>query len=214
MNHTEIKAKFHNHEKSLSYLNSYGKIPYILSETGSSLSGGLKLSGVFGGCLWSVDFQLYAMSRGVARVASTQRPVSKHSLWTPLACLPGVPGPSVRPLFYAQPFIADLLGKSGKTDVVEMDLQSDVFTAYGAYEGDTLARIALINMRQWHEGGGKQPGNHTFSVNVPGNATTVTVQALHADAGSEALGFDLNSNQNITWAGYQWSYSVDNGKGH
>lgn len=214
MNHTAIKQKFRNHEKSLAYLNSHGKVPYVLSETGSSLSGGLDLSGVFGDCLWSVDFQLYAMSNGVARVASTQRPVSKHGLWTPLAGLPGVPGPSVRPLFYAQAFIADFLGKSGKTNVVEMNLQSDVFTAYAAYEESTLARIALVNMRQWHESGGKQRGNHTFSVKVPGNAAQVTVQELHADAGSEALGFDLDPKQNITWAGYQWSYGVDNGKGH
>lgn len=186
----------------------------MLSETGSALVGNLSFTGAFAACLWSVDFQLYSMSRGVARVDGTQRPAAQHSLWVPISGLKSNPGPSVRPPFYAQPFIADFIGKSGTTAVVNLGLGSEKLAAYAAYNGATLARVAIVNLNEWNTGDSKRPVQ-SFVLNVPKGINSVTVRHLHSDAGAGAFGYDFGgADQNITWAGEQFSYKVDDGKGH
>ena len=109
MNHTAITSKFTNFAESISYLRNHDpSVRYILSETGSALQGSHKFQSWFGACLWSVDFQLYAMSQGVSRVSGTQRPVARHSLWIPKPNLTEE-GPQVRAPYYAQPFVADFV---------------------------------------------------------------------------------------------------------
>jgi hypothetical protein len=68
------------------------------------------------------------------------------------------PGPQTRGVWYALPFIADFIGQSpGK--VVEVNLGSDVLTAYAIYDASTsqLSKFALINLRTWIQG--ENPGN-------------------------------------------------------
>ena len=212
MNHTAIKNRFTNYTKAIKYIQNNDTlryIPYVLSETGSGLEGNLSFVGSFGACLWSVDFHLYAMSFGVARVAGTQRPTVLHALWTPNA-IPGYPEPQVRPNYYAQPYISDFIGNSTSAQsVVEYDLQSDTLTAYAMYSGSQLSRIALVNLVEWSASSNTTRGSHNFTVSIPEkSANSVTVRRLHADAGAESLGFDVNPHQNITWAGEQWSYQV------
>ena len=151
------------------------------------------------------------MAQGVARIDGTQRPAALHSLFVPVNGIPDNPGPSVRAPFYAQPFIADFIKST--TGVVEMGLNSDFLTAYAAYNANGLARVALVNLHEWNAGDNTQRGNQTFVLKVPTSTKNVTVGRLTAAAGAEAGGFD-NGGQNITYAGQQWSYSVDNGKGH
>ena len=212
MNHTAITTKFVPFSKSISYLRAHNPgVPYVLSETGSALGTSDAYSDHFGACLWSVDFQLFSMTRGVARIDGTQRPAALHSLFVPVSGIPGNPGPSVRAPYYAQPFIADFI--RGTTGVVEMGLHSDFLTAYAAYTANGLARVALVNLHEWNASDNTQRGNQTFALKVPSSIKSVTVRRLTAAAGAEAGGFD-NGGQNITYAGQQWSYRVDNGKGH
>ena len=155
------------------------------------------------------------MSQGVARVDGTGRPAANHSLFVPVAGIPGSPGPQVRGPYYAQLFAADFIGKTnGATGVANLDLKSDFLTAYAAYTADKkLARVALTNLHEWNASGGATRPAQAFAVKVPAGTASVRVGRLTAQAGAEAGGFD-NNGQNITWAGQQWSYKVDDGKGH
>lgn len=214
MNHTAIVSKWQTvYAPANKFLRSKG-IPYIISEIGSILKDALPWSSMFGATLWSVDLQLYVMAQGVARINFTQRPRAEHALWVPIAGVPESPGPQVRAPYYALPFVADFVGNSSiPTMVQEMDLKSDVFTAYGAYVSGHLARVAVINLREWSSSMSIPRSNQTFVLTIPGNITSIRVARLHADNGAQARGYDANR-QNITYAGMQWSAALDQGRGH
>lgn len=216
MNHTAMVSHLTNYVKTIAYLrNNFPGVPYLLPETGSSIgSHPLNYSNAFGSTLWSAAFQLAAMARGVGRINMTQRPVAKHSLWVPNDSSDhGMPGPSVRAPFTAQPFVADFIGKGG-APVVEV-LGNPFAAAYVAYgEDGTAERIAIVNLRLWYKGCGGPRSALKFNVNV-GAIAKATLKRLHADQGVTALGFDIGGpGENITWAGEQWTYKVDQGKGH
>lgn len=217
MNHTAMTSHLTNYVKSITYLrNNFPNVPYILPETGSSIgSHPLNYSNAFGSTLWSSAFQLAAMARGVERISMTQRPVAKHSLWVPNDSVSdkGMPGPSVRAPFTAQPFVADFIGKDGSS-VVEV-LGNPFATAYAAFgAGGSAERIAIVNLRLWYKGCGGPRGAMRFDVGV-GAGSKATLKRLHAASGVTAMGFDIGGpGENITWAGEQWTYKVDKGKGH
>lgn len=219
MNHTAISSRFATANKpEIKYLKAhFPDVKYVFSETGSALRGPLDVQGGFGATLWSVDFMLYSMSQGVARVDNTQRPAAKHSFWVPDNSAPYNPGPQVRGPFSAIPFVADFIGKNAG-EVVEIDAGSELLTAYALYDQKTgsLSRVAIVNLKIWVEGhSSSSRGSETFSLPVAAHVKTVSVKRLSADAGARALGFDhAGPTQNITWGGEQWSYKVDNGKGH
>lgn len=164
------------------------------------------------------------MSQGVARVAATQRPVVGHSLWIPRGGVGNFsPDPVVQPPFYAEPFMADFLGKPSAqtpTEVVDLKFGEDFLTGYAAYNGETLARVALVNLRAWASGNGTMGMEERGSVAVRlgglGDVQSVKVERLQADAGWAAMGFDedRSGRSNVTWAGEQWTYAVDDGRGH
>jgi len=213
MNHSAVTTKFVPYKANIDYLKSkYANVSYVLSETGTALKGKVEYSNAFGACLSNVDFQLWAMSSGVTRVTGTQRPAAQHALWVPVNVQTN-PGPQVRAPFYAQPFVADFIGNSTRpVAAINLDLKSDFLTAYALYEGEALARVALVNLREWNNTMDTPRGNKTFAINVPTGNNKVSVSRLRARAGAAARGFDANG-QNITWAGTQWSYKADEGKG-
>ncbi|CAK7205083.1 hypothetical protein SEUCBS139899_007848 [Sporothrix eucalyptigena] len=221
MNHSATVANFTaGSPQDIAFLAAnYPDVKYVFSETGTGLVSPLTVQGSLGAALWYADFQLYAMAQGAKRVDGTMRPAANHSLWVPDdSAAPANPGPQVRAPFYTLPFVADFIGHT-PGDVVEVDLGSDVLTAYASYNAGsgTLGKLALINLQAWAEGvsmGAR--GSVTFAVPAPSGCTvSATVRRLTAAAGCQALGYDYaGPTQNITWAGEQWSYAIDNGKGH
>ncbi|CAK7218962.1 hypothetical protein SCUCBS95973_003660 [Sporothrix curviconia] len=221
MNHSATVGNFSaGSPQDIAYLAAnYPKVKYVFSETGTGLVSPLQIQGSLGAALFYADFQLYAMTQGAKRVDGTMRPAANHSLWVPDAsAAPANPGPQVRAPFYTLPFVADFIGQT-PGNVIEVALNSDVLTAYASYSPSTglLSKVALINLQAWAEGvstGAR--GSVTFSVPAPSAATvSATVRRLTAAAGCQALGYDYaGPAQNITWAGEQWSYAIDNGKGH
>ena len=218
MNHTAIASKLANYRVTLKYLNSNDtekpSIPLVLSEVNSANDPTGKLSDSFGAALWAVDFHLYAMSMGVQRVSIEQRPGVERALWDPLphnTTLPVVKSP-----YYAEMFVAGFIGNDSKDLAVQnMDLSTDLASAYAMYQEDLLQRIALVNLKQWSASSGTTRCNQTFDLDVPANVSMAFVQSLRAGGGAEVHGFDVGgSAENITWAGEQWSYTIDNGKGH
>ncbi|KAF2265189.1 hypothetical protein CC78DRAFT_515682 [Lojkania enalia] len=212
LNHTALRAKLANYETSIQYTRNIANGKFILSETGGPLGVSDDRQTLFANTLWSVNFQLYAMSLGVSRVTGVQRPEAKRSLWIPMSGL-AVPGPRVQAPYYALPFIADFIGKtvSGNRGVINIDLNSAVLSAYVMFEGQTVARIAIVNLREYAGQGNRNAVKIKLNGIVGVNQSRV--MRLHADAGTAAGGFDVNG-KNITWAGQQWSYKVNQGKGH
>lgn len=220
MSHKAITGRFGPLDEAVKYISdNEKKLSYVISETGSAIGGeNVEFAGSFAAALWAVDFHLYAMTRGVQRISNTMRPEATHAFWIPDDSAPGK-NASVQGLFPAAPFIADFVGKDSATSVAEIKVDGtpDHFTAYAAYNkgSGAIKRVALVNLVEWSHKSEGNRGNTTVTLDIKG-AKPSTVQRLHAENGAGALGFDHNQNphDNITWAGEQWSVSLDSGKGH
>lgn len=220
INHTAITDMFKSYEPSIKASHDAG-INYAITEDAAALMGGqIEFSCGFASTLWAVDFNLAAMSRGVSRVANLAgRPNAKRVFWAPddSGTKNGSPGPQVRAPFPAAMFVADFVGKEGGSAVAEVDVKDNLVSAYAMYDEDRgeLQRVALVNMALYNgTETGKKRNVPTFDVEV-GKAKEVKVQRLHADKGVAAMGYDFGGKDSIvSWAGEQWSYKLDHGKGH
>lgn len=217
MNHSAIVEKGIPYVAGIQYLKAnHPDIIYALTETAAVESQSYTtpdFGDVFGTALWSVDWQMYCMTQGVARISAGMRPQSNHSLWVPV---PGVTGPTSQPQvgapFYAQPYVADFVGNAAaSTTVVEQDLNDPMLTAYAAYEGSKLVRIAIVNLVAWSEGmnQGSRPAT-TIQIPVPKTVTKTQLARLTAADGAYSRGIDVNG-QAITYAGQYWSKTHGNG---
>ncbi|XXH04066.1 hypothetical protein Hte_010477 [Hypoxylon texense] len=217
MNHTAITARFPGYLKSL---NAVHPTPYILSETGSTIVSGspLTYAAGFGAALWSLDFQLAAMSRRVQRVVDSGRPAARHASFVPDSS-ESYGGPAVRPPWVANMFVADFVGKDKSRNVLEVSLGDDeaLASAYVMYDAKSKKadRVALVNLKAWDAASNQDRKGLAFAVPVAEGTESVKVRRLRADAGVWATGFDEGgAKENVTWAGRQWTYKVDKGKGH
>ncbi|KAI9924217.1 hypothetical protein MW887_007167 [Aspergillus wentii] len=217
MNHSYILEHLAPYEQAMSDIKNQD-VPFVLSEVGSVLGGApIKFSGGFGAAMWAVDMHLAAMARGIQRVTNTERPEAAHAFWVPDTTGPPTKRPVVQGVFPAAPFIADFVGKDGK--VVEIPLKggNELFTAYAMYNQQTskVDKVALINLKQWDESSKAHRGSATITLNVGNDVKSAIVQRMKSRKGSSAVGFDLGgAGENVTWAGEQWTYAVDQGKGH
>lgn len=210
MSHLVVKTHLDEVKKSLESIQAERPgVKYILSETGSALGGApARFAAGFGSALWSVDFNLAAMARGVARVVDSGRPAAKHDSWVPDGSVAGNPGPLVRAAFAADPMVADFVGREPSA-VVEARLShgSPHLSAYASYRTGTgrPRKVALVNLHLWNKGDGERPVI-VFAMPVDGSVESVRVRRLHANAGAEAMGYDVGGYlHNVTWAGEQWS---------
>lgn len=225
LSHNAIVSKFNSgYSAGLAYIAANDpSVSWIISESGTSLIGPpLEYQDAFGGALWVVDFELYAMSQGVKRVDQTGRPAAPHSLWVPNTSANnpsnGIEqniGPQVRGPYYGLPLVADFLG-STPGPVTEI-LSDDLATAYATYDASSgkVTRVALVNLKFWAKAVGGTRGSTTFDIPVSDpSVTEVKVQRLQAEAGAYAISYD-NQGQDgmITYAGKTWSYQLDGGAG-
>lgn len=212
LNHTALRRKLGNYSASIQYTRNTAGAKFIISEAGGPLGVTDDVQTFFANTLWAINFQLYAMSLGVSRATLVQRPEARRSLWIPTAGL-AVPGPRVQAPYYALPFVADFVGKDagGARGAINIDLGSPFISAYAMFEGAALARVAVVNLREY-AGDGARSAVKIRLENL-GNVGRVQVGRLHAAAGTAAGGFDMNG-KNISWAGQQWSYQIDRGNGH
>ena len=222
MNHTAITSRFVGYEESISYIRQRNaSVQYVLSETGTAIGNPgppVWYCDAFGSALWSVDFNLAAMVRHVARVDDSGRPAAAHSSWVPDNSTSNV-GPSVRAPWAVDPMMVDFIGKSPHR-VVELEISGspEVMSAYAGYLASTgdLDRVVLINMHPWKLSSGTVREVRAFDLVLGDEKVShVRLQRLHADQGVEALGYDLGgAGGNVTWAGEQWTYKLDSGNGH
>lgn len=230
MNPKEISARLENKYKPVIDAVKAKGLHYVISEDAATLkSVEAEFGGGFAFALWAVDFNLAAMARGVDRVANIAgRPYSNRLFWVPHSTqADNVPEPQARAPFAAAALVADFIGKDTQAAVVQVPLDQDFVSAYAAYDAADSARplrVALVNNKLWNGSGsgGDDDQRPSASFKVPAaGATRVRVRSLHAEMGAAAMGFDYchvtdgcTGNHNVTWAGEQWSYTVDQGHGH
>ncbi|KAI1338313.1 glycoside hydrolase family 79 protein [Xylariaceae sp. FL0016] len=188
----------------IDYLNAnQGGLPFILNEVGNSLNptNNYEYQARLGSALWQVDFYLYSMVIGVARINYQQIMHSGFDMWLPVASA-GLPA-QVFSNYYSQPFIGDFIGTSGQTRVSMLDTgDQDNVAAYAAYDNGTLSRIAVVNLNYWNEtSSGTSRGSTTFDLaGFPDGTESLQVYKLSSPAGA---GGDAS---NITYGGSQWTY--------
>lgn len=209
MNHSAIATHLDYYRGFISYLQSSttangAPIPFVIGEVGNSLNPTHDYSyqAVLGSALWQVDFQLYSLTIGVARIYFQQIMHSGFDLWLPIDSA-GIPAQTFAS-FYAQPFIADFISKNGgQTRVAQLSIQGapDNFIAYAAYEADSARRIAIVNLKEWDDSLTTPRGSQSVTLSGLTNVTSVKVDVLSSPRGARA---DAST---ITYAGSQWTHA-------
>lgn len=95
-------------------------------------------------------------------------------------------------------FVADFVGKEGASAVAEIDVKSDLVSAYAMYGKDEgeLQRVALVNMQLYNgTETGKKRNVETFEVEVGDDVKSVKVQRLHAGKGIAAIGYNFGGKE-------------------
>ena len=220
INHKKITQRFNRYLPGIEAARNQ-EISYAITEDAAVLGGApAEFSGGFGYALWAVDFNLAAMSRGVARVTNLAgRPVAKRVFWVPddSGEDAGNPGPHVRAPYPAAIFVADFVGAEDPSAVVEVATGNDLMSAYAMYNEDSgsLQKVAIVNMRLYNGTLDTPREREQFQIPVGDEVETVTVRRLRADLGVAAMGYDFGGpDSNVTWAGEQWSHAIDLGNGH
>ncbi|RMZ46452.1 hypothetical protein CA14_008247 [Aspergillus flavus] len=204
MNHDEVIKGTAFIKTALQNLTTIGvDVPIVLGEVGNTLgngSSGVNLEGVLGSALWQVDLSLYTMFLGVHGISMQSGTKFPFALWHPQY---NNTAGAVLPAFYAQIFAAEFIGSHGNVTVANIDLGQPHLSAYAAYEGANLARLAIINLELWDGRHESQEKRHSkqMLLHVPAGTDSVTVKRLTSPAG----GMARSSNQ-ITWGGMQWTY--------
>lgn len=217
MNHAAIVDHLKPYANDVS---SIGSLPLVVSEIGSALgSSPPEFGGGFGVALWAVDVQLAAMVRGIKRICNTQEPAATHSFWVPDNSGKHTQGPAVQGIFPAAAFITDFVGKGGSLGkVVELPVSGDTkFSAYALYnlQSDRPQRIALVNLHEWHKPSTSKRGTIQVTLDVGDKVKSAVARYMSSESGSFARGYDVGGQDEIVaFAGEQWSYKLDQGKGH
>ena len=193
--------------KHIQYLKAnHPTIPFIINEIGNSLdaTNSYEYQARLGSALWQVDFYLYSLSIGVVRFNWQQIMHSGFDMWLPVASSGFEP--QVFANYYSQPFLADFVGISGKTQVAKLEISNATsapnLAAYTAHDNGQPKRIAIANLDYWN---GTSSGTLRPVVNVElevpsWSAKSVRVTYLTSPDGA---GADAST---ITYAGSQWTY--------
>ncbi|KAM3509920.1 hypothetical protein MY11210_006110 [Beauveria gryllotalpidicola] len=213
MNHGAVAARLDVFRDDLEFLAGRGgaRTPYVLSEVGNSRSAKADYAyqATLGAALWQVDFQLYALSLGVARFHFQQAMRAGFNLWLPGAS--GNVSAQVFASYYAQPFVADLVGAAGTVQVKNVPLEPNV-SAYVAYEAGTPRRVAVVNLGYWSRcRSSSQDATTTTTtttmrrvqkvrITAPAGVAKVRVVHLTSPQGASARA------KTVTYAGSQWTY--------
>lgn len=166
---------------------------YILGEHNSLYNGGAAgISNTFGAALWVVDIALYSASVNVIKRLHYHQSIGAlYTAWTPSS------NAATHPPYYGKLAAATFLGDSSKVFVKQFPMNSDNESAYAAYVNSSLARLAVLNMRE-HEASASGRQSQTYKFQVK-SGSTWTLQRL------TAMGSDSVSS--ITFNGFSYEYS-------
>jgi hypothetical protein len=204
MNHTRIASKLDAFKAPVSWLKANRpKIPLHLAEVNSNTfsTGNEGQLGVFGSCLWLVDYMMYGMTLNIKRMNVQQSTGFSYTSWRGVDYF-GKPA-AVLPPYYAHPFVADVIGNSGNIRVLDLKLGLDQLSAYAIYNTATnrVSKIVLINLREWSSTSSSSRPSRSVTINV-NNASyggTVRIEKLTAP------GAEIRDAGSISWKGQSWT---------
>jgi hypothetical protein len=200
MNHTVIASSIDAQAKVAESLAAYSK-NYILGEHNSLSGGGATgLSNVFGAALWNLDIIAYTASTGaIKRLHFHQSDGAPYSSWVPATNSAGEIG--TRPPYYGELAAATFLGDSSKVVVQELAVPSTegVESAYAAYVQGHLARLAVVNMREYNSTSADTHPSQIYHFKVD-KGSWWTIKVLTAP------GSDVTTN--VTFNGYAYEYET------
>lgn len=135
----------------------------------------------------------------------------RYGAWMPIS--QNGTGPTTNPPYYGHVMVSKFIGSSTETRIMNIDLGSDFFSAYAAYEGDRLVRVLLLNLQEWNPPntnadvyGYQKPyrPSQKFMLNGVRGYSHATVELMTAPG---AL-----STTNITVAGVSYDYDLAEGR--
>ncbi|KAL6894855.1 hypothetical protein GGI43DRAFT_424697 [Trichoderma evansii] len=210
MNHTSVVINGTIHQSLCNLNHNAGRV-YTLGETNSvSGQGAFGVSNVFGSALFVLDYELYYASFGVNRMHMHQGTAYLYGAWIPIS--QNGTGPSTNPPYYGHVMVSKFIGSNPNTRISNIDLNSDFYSAYAAYEDGQLARVVLLNLHEWNppsnsqaEAEAEAAPSTTFTLGTGrGGIKYATVELMTAPG---AL-----SETNITVAGISYDYDLAEGK--
>ncbi|KAF2096599.1 hypothetical protein NA57DRAFT_67284 [Rhizodiscina lignyota] len=200
MNHTAIVNNLSYFSQPVNWLKQHHPdIPVYLAETNSDTAStnDTDLIGVFGSALWLADYMLYGMTLNIRRMNIQLSTGFDYTSWRPVEYF-GAP-PAVLPPYYAQVFVADVIGAPDDVRISNLDLGPDLLSAYTVFSANSekIAKAVLVNLEEW---------NTTTTYPSPSTQVQLLtpikglwrIEKLTAP-GAESLA-------NITWAGTSWTY--------
>lgn len=200
MNHTAIVSNLSIFSGPVHWLKeNHPNIPLYLAETNSDTqsSNATELLGVFGSALWLVDYLLYGMTINIRRMNVQLSTGFDYTSWRPVAYFDAPP--AVLPPYYAQVFVADVIGANNDVRVSNIDLGLDFMSAYAVFDDSSkkLAKIALVDLQEWNTTTAHpRPSTQVqLSTSVSGRWQVERLTAPGAD-----------SIENIRWVGTSWTY--------
>jgi hypothetical protein len=185
------------------------KQDYILGETNSLYHQGKPgLSNSFGAALWGVNFNLLAASTNIRQVFMHQGTDYRYASWQPIATNKTAIG--TKAPFYGNVAVVAALANSTKSAVrvANVPLKNETEAAYAVFSDDKLARLMVINMKEYNysvPSPSERPVtsyNFTLPTSCKGSGV---VQRLIAN-GSDAI-------SGISFNGMSWNYELAGGKG-
>ncbi|KAI0354193.1 hypothetical protein OH77DRAFT_1437562 [Trametes cingulata] len=209
-NPQDVFANYLTHGSGQGLVNAYlGAIPtaqqagkqFMMFETNTASCGGFPgVSDSFGSALWGVDYGLqmaYSNFTGALLHVGGQD-VSYNPFTPPPTNLSAVNQWTVGPIFYSSLVIAEALGKSNTSRVLDLFANgaNAATPAYAIYENDVLARLVLINYMTEQNG----QGQYTATISIGGgdtgeaNGTPSSVKVKYLLAPTVA------EKNNVTWA--------------
>ncbi|KAI0160627.1 glycoside hydrolase family 79 protein [Xylariaceae sp. FL1272] len=226
MNHTSTRASVNAHVTEFnSITNKSSNLVQIMGETNSLYNQGKPgLSNSFGAALWGIDFNLYCAAVGIGRTHMHMGTNYRYASWQPIGT--DLESIGTKAPYYGNVAVAAFLGdlRSSSTKVAHIDLTHTNATdgdvnlqaAYAAYVNDSIARIMVVNMREYNytlNGTGDlttlnptpRPSRaYSFALSGLQDGAQVAVKRLYAN-GSDAI-------TGITWDGTSYNYELRLGK--
>ncbi|KAF7327078.1 Glyco-hydro-79C domain-containing protein [Mycena kentingensis (nom. inval.)] len=190
LNHTthvqNLVAPFIN---SAMYAQSKNK-PFLMMETSQASCGGLAgVSDTFGAALWTLDYALQMAHANFSGAFFHTGGV--HVFYNPFTAPPtaesGFRGWSVGPMYYAALAMAEAIGKSGATQVLDLTGSiagvSALTPVYGIYENGAPVRVAAFNYAD--DPTGATDATFAISVSEGGTPASVRIKRLSAQSVSQ-----------------------------
>ena len=187
---------------TINYLNTnHSGVEFTLDEDGVDLGPKDETyQSVLGTALWKSDLMLYAMTVGVKRMHFQQLTTAYQSMWLPHESA-GTPAQTFA-TWYSMPLIADFIGNSENAQVSQITAtgaDTDLFTSYASYDGNTLGRVAFVNFNFWNDTTGGTRPQTTVTLNVPAGTTSVMIKYLNHPNGATGIA------GGISYGGNQWT---------